>query len=131
MVQRLNLTRDQLASFLQDHEQIKQFERLFSTVDDISNVTLDNISISAGNASASANEALASIEVMKSVLEYLDRAPTAASQEQVAALQEQITALQQMPPPKQSRNPRYGSFYDTTTQTAAAINTALINFCWL
>jgi len=26
MVQRLNLTRDQLASFLQDHEQIKQFE---------------------------------------------------------------------------------------------------------
>lgn len=124
MVQKLNLTRDQLASFLQDHEQIKQFERLFATVDDISSVTLDNISISAGNANASANEALASIEVMKSVLEYLDRAPAAASQEQVAALQEQITALQQMPPPKQSRNPRYGSFYDTTTQTAAAINTA-------
>jgi hypothetical protein len=121
---KLSLTRDQLASFLQDHEQIKQFERLFATVDDISNVTLDNINISAGNANASANEALASIEVMKSVLEYLDQAPAAASQEQVAALQEQITALQQMPPPKQSRNPRYGSFYDTTTQTAAAINTA-------
>jgi hypothetical protein len=39
-------------------------------------------------------------------------------------LQEQITALQQMPPPRQHRTPRYGSFYDTTTQTAAAINTA-------
>jgi hypothetical protein len=61
---------------------------------------------------------------MKSVLEYLDRAPASATQEQIADLQDQVTALQQMPAPKQSRNPRYGSFYDTTTQTAAAINTA-------
>jgi hypothetical protein len=29
-----------------------------------------------------------------------------------------------MPPPRQNRTPRYGSFYDTTTQTAAVINTA-------
>ena len=29
-----------------------------------------------------------------------------------------------MPPPRQHRTPRYGSFYDTTTQTAAVINTA-------
>ena len=123
MVQRLNLTRDQLASFLQDHEQIKQFELLFSSTN-ANSILIDEVSINAGNASASANDALSSIEVMKSILEYLDRAPAAASQEQVAALQEQIMALQQMPPPKQSRNPRYGSFYDTTTQTAAAINTA-------
>lgn len=121
MVQRLNLTRDQLASFLQDHEQIKQFENLFATVDTMANVTTDEISISAGNANASANEANDSIQRL---LDSLDRGPPAASQEQIAALQEQITALQQMPPPKQSRNPRYGSFYDTTTQTAAVINTA-------
>lgn len=31
--QKLNLTRDQLATFLKSHEQIKQFERLFDTVD--------------------------------------------------------------------------------------------------
>jgi hypothetical protein len=123
MVQRLNLTRDQLASFLQDHEQVKQFELLFSSTN-ANSILIDEVSINAGNASASANDALSSIEVMKSILEYLDRAPAAASQEQVAALQEQIMALQQMPPPKQSRNPRYGSFYDTTTQTAAVINTA-------
>jgi hypothetical protein len=30
-----SLTRDQFASFLQDLEQIKQFERLFATVDTI------------------------------------------------------------------------------------------------
>ena len=123
MVQRLNLTRDQLASFLQDHEQVKQFELLFSSTN-ANSILIDEVSINAGNASASANDALSSIEVMKSILEYLDRAPAAASQEQVAALQEQIMALQQMPPPKQSRNPRYGSFYDTTTQTAAVIKTA-------
>jgi hypothetical protein len=121
---KLGLTRDQFASFLQDFEQIKQFERLFSTVDTLDNVTINDINIAAGNANASANDALASIEVMKSVLEYLDRAPTSASQEQVAFLQEQITSLQQTPPPKQHRAPRYGSFYDTTTQTAAVINTA-------
>ena len=31
--QRLGLTRDQLAAFLSDHDQIKQFENLFNTVD--------------------------------------------------------------------------------------------------
>ena len=118
---RLSLTRDQFASFLQDFEQIKQFENLFATVDTMANVTLDDISISAGNANASANEANDSIQRL---LDSLDRGPPAASQEQIAALQEQITALQQMPPPRQHRTPRYGSFYDTTTQTAAAINVA-------
>lgn len=118
---RLSLTRDQFASFLQDFEQIKQFENLFATVDTMANVTLDDINISAGNANASANEANDSIQ---SLIDSLDRGPPAASQEQIAALQEQITALQQMPPPRQNRTPRYGSFYDTTTQTAAAINVA-------
>lgn len=125
MVQRLNLTRDQLASFLQDHEQIKQFERLFQVVsDEVAPFSVTEATILAGSADASANNALSSIEAINSVLGYLDQAPPAATQEQIAALQEQITALQQMPPPKQSRNPRYGSFYDTTTQTAAVINTA-------
>jgi hypothetical protein len=118
---KLSLTRDQFASFLQDFEQIKQFENLFATVDTISSVTLDEINIEAGNANANANEANDSIQRL---LDSLDRGPPAASQEQIAALQEQITALQQMPPPRQNRTPRYGSFYDTTTQTAAVINTA-------
>jgi hypothetical protein len=33
MANKLGLTRDQLASFLKDPEQIKQFEKLFSAVD--------------------------------------------------------------------------------------------------
>ena len=92
---RLGLTRDQFASFLQDFEQIKQFENLFATVDTINNVTLDDINIAAGNANAAANEANDSIQ---SLLDSLDRGPPVASQEQIAALQEQITTLQQAPP---------------------------------
>lgn len=121
---RLNLTRDQLASFLQDHEQIKQFEKLFQIVDTINTVTLDDVSVSAGNAGASANEALSQVEALQSLVQLLAYAPESASQSDIDALQDQITALQQQPPPKEFRTPRFGSFYDTTTQTAAAINTA-------
>ena len=74
-VQRLNLTRDQLASFLQDFEQIKQFEKLFATVDTINTVTLDEINVSAGSAFAAANEALAQISALSSQTEFLALAP--------------------------------------------------------
>jgi hypothetical protein len=75
MVQKLNLTRDQLASFLQDHEQIKQFERLFSVVDTLDNVTIDEINTSSGNAVASANDALAQLSTVSQMLELLVTAP--------------------------------------------------------
>lgn len=122
---KLGLTRDQLAAFLGDHEQIKQFENLFAIVDaEVAPDAVTQASILAGNAQSSANEALSYIAGMMSVLELLQEAPAAASQEQIKDLQDQISALQQTPPPKEYRTPRYGSFYDTTTQTAAAINTA-------
>lgn len=122
---KLGLTRDQLAAFLQDHEQIRQFENLFSIVDtEVAPDAVTQASLLAGNAQSSANEALSYIAGMMSALELLQQAPAAASQEQIDNLQDQIAALQQMPPPKEFRTPRYGSFYDTTTQTAAAINTA-------
>lgn len=43
---------------------------------------------------------------------------------QVAELQKQVEGLQMAPPPRQFAASRYGSFYDTTTQAAATINTA-------
>lgn len=42
----------------------------------------------------------------------------------LSVLQNEVQALALMPPPQQLEDPRYGVFYDTTTQTAAAINTA-------
>jgi hypothetical protein len=60
--QKLNLTRDQLATFLGNHELIKQFERLFQIADEVSpSSDTTGISIQAGNADAAANEALAQI----------------------------------------------------------------------
>jgi hypothetical protein len=72
---KLNLTRDQLASFLQDHEQVKQFERLFATVDMLDNVTIDEINTVSGNAVASANNALAQLSMLSQLLELLATAP--------------------------------------------------------
>ena len=74
-VQRLNLTRDQLASFLQDFEQIKQFEKLFTTVNEISTTELDDIRISAASAFATANEALAQINGLSIQTESIVFAP--------------------------------------------------------
>ena len=122
---KLGLTRDQLASFLSDFEQIRQFEKLFSIVDtEVAPNSVTETTILAQNAQSSANEALAYIEGFKAALQALEQAPAPASQSQIDDLQDQIAALQQTPPPKEFRTPRFGSFYDTTTQTAAAINTA-------
>jgi hypothetical protein len=60
----LKLTRDQLASFLQDFEQIKQFENLFATVQTLAPITGQDFQYVADNANASANEALALISAL-------------------------------------------------------------------
>ncbi len=59
---RLRLTRAQLASFLNSHELIKQFEQLFQIVDEASpSNDTQGAAIQAGNADAAANEALSAI----------------------------------------------------------------------
>ena len=55
-VKRLGLTRDQLAKFLVEHEQIKQFELLFATVDEIKTTGLDSATFDAGLALAGVNK---------------------------------------------------------------------------
>ena len=56
---KLGLTRDQLATFLQDHEQIRQFEKLFSTVDAASSdITIIDVELVAQLAQATANQAV-------------------------------------------------------------------------
>jgi hypothetical protein len=80
---RLNLTRDQLASFLQDHEQIRQFERLFALVDELRPTTLNDIAIAAGNADQKAVEAL---DLISTVAQDAAIQSTAADQKAVEAL---------------------------------------------
>jgi hypothetical protein len=60
--QKLNLTRDQLATFLKNQEQIRQFERLFQVADQVSpSSDTPGIEIQAGQGQAAANEALSQI----------------------------------------------------------------------
>lgn len=59
---KLSLTRDQLAAFLTDQQQIRQFEQLFAVVDQVSaNPDTQGTEVQAGSAQATANEALAII----------------------------------------------------------------------
>lgn len=63
---KLGLTRDQLAAFLQDHEQIKQFENLFAVVStEVAPNAVTEATTLAGDALASANDALAQISAMQ------------------------------------------------------------------
>jgi hypothetical protein len=151
--QKLNLTRDQLATFLKNHEQIKQFERLFQIVDEVApSSDTQGIEVLAGNGLASANDALAQIVRLaqdsainsgaadQKTVQALDQiamlaqetAVSIASAENKAnqalallgSLAAAVEGLQMSPPPREFKRSRYGSFYDTTTQTATVINTA-------
>ena len=61
---KLNLTRDQLAAFLTDQQQIRQFELLFSVVDELQAITGTDFEYQADTASATANEALAQLSAL-------------------------------------------------------------------
>ena len=73
--QKLNLTRDQLATFLKNHEQIRQFEALFQLADAIAPDVVNEVKIEAGTAQATANEALAQLQRIANALELLAAAP--------------------------------------------------------
>lgn len=149
---RLNLTRDQLAAFLTDQQQIRQFELLFSTVDTLQVIVGTDFEYQADTAAANANNALAQIialsqeaAVSAAIIDgkttlALDQIATLAQETSVSiasaenkvnqamALIAQLTAavegLQMTPAPREFKRSRYGSFFDTTTQTATVINTA-------
>jgi hypothetical protein len=72
---KLNLTRDQLAEFLTDQQQIRQFELLFSTVDQLQVIVGSDFEFQADNAAATANEALAQINSLEQMSDLLALAP--------------------------------------------------------
>jgi hypothetical protein len=144
----IGLTRDQLAQFLSNPEQIKQFENLFAVAetavdvpDDIviidfeaglaqsaANDALAEIAaqsqesaVSAALAESKANQALELINNLRKAVEGLQMTPTLES---IDNLKKAVEGLQMTPPPREFKRARYGSFYDTTTQLATVINTA-------
>ena len=149
---RLNLTRDQLAQFLTDQQQIRQFELLFATVDAIAPDVVLEINIAAGTAQATAVQALgmiASLAQEAAVSSAVIDGKTTLALDQIAALAQEtsvsiasaenkanqalallgqlataVEGLQMSPPPREFKRARYGSFYSTATQTAGVVNTA-------
>jgi hypothetical protein len=68
--------------------------------------------------------ALDQIAELQKQIESLEKKIECPCTELTAELQKQIEGLQMTPAPREFERSRYGSFYDTTTQTATAINTA-------
>jgi hypothetical protein len=144
----LKLTRDQLADFLNNAEQIKQFENLFAVADTVVDSPDDILvlNIAAGSAQSTANDALAQIAAQaqesavnaalaeskaNQALELIDNLTKAVESlqmtptlESIDNLKKAVEGLQMTPPPREFKRARYGSFYDTTTQLATVINTA-------
>ena len=123
----LRLTRDQFASFLSDQKQIRAFENLFAVVEDIAPDVVQQVLLAAGNAQAAATDAQGQVQsaeqALGTMLAACEAKATLALQ-QVLALKQIADFVETAPPPREFKRSRYGSFYDTTTQTATAINTA-------
>lgn len=64
------------------------------------------------------------IAVIQSQLQALQSQIAEVTAGDIGVLQSGLQALALAPPPKEFRTPRYGSFYDTTDQTAASANVA-------
>ena len=148
----LRLPREQLASFLKDQRQIKAFENLFAIVESIAPDLVQQALLQAGTAQASATQALAKIDQAIQEAAIASATADAKSTQALNALQnivqdaallcgaadnkaaQALQAIEQLktiietvatgPAPTPAKRTCYGAFFDTTTQTAAAINTA-------
>jgi hypothetical protein len=127
-----SITRDQLARFLPDPESIKRFEQLFQSAEQTTPAATEEANAAAVSAQASATAAQAAVAALADALgPSLALAESRALQalDASAKLSDAVARLEAAPPYPEPRQSAYGVFYDTTTQTAAAINTAtLITF---
>ena len=86
--QRLKLTRQQLSEFLgQDHESIKQFEKLFEVVDSISTSGTVDLEVIIGTVDAKANQALDALHRVESIVETIENAPPLGGHESLTNIQ--------------------------------------------
>jgi hypothetical protein len=122
MVNPLPPTRAELARFLPDHASIRAFEQLFKVAGELTpaeierlGVLIQEAALQADSAGAQAVAANGALDRIADSLELLAYAPPRLP----VVLPDDVAPP--VTPPKRSR---FGSFYDTTNQTAAAINTA-------
>ena len=119
---RIRLNRAQLAAFLPDDDSIRKMEALFAQATDLTpaeiaalTLAIQEASLDAGTADAKATQANDALGRIADSLELLAYAPPRLP----VVLPDDVAPP--IAPPKRSR---FGSFYDSTNQTAAVINTA-------
>jgi hypothetical protein len=146
------LLRQQLAKFVPDPRTLRALEQALETTQVVTPDYIAEVSTAAANAESTAVQALGQIEEARQSLAIIagaaddkatealqqlagiiqDAAINAESAEVKATtalsllkdIQQSVQLLEQAPPQLELIRHAYGSFYDTTTQTAAAINTA-------
>ena len=91
------------------------------TQEDFGEVVID---IESAQKQPTQESALDQIAELQKQIDGLKKQIECPCTELTAELQKQIEGLQVIPPPREFERSRYGSFYDTTTQTATTINTA-------
>jgi hypothetical protein len=91
------------------------------TQEDFGEVVID---IESAQKQPTQESALDQIAELQKQIDGLKKQIECPCNELTAELQKQIEGLQVTPPPREFERSRYGSFYDTTTQTATTINTA-------
>lgn len=132
-IRRLGLTRDQLASFLQEHEQIRQFELLFTAVDELQTNGLDAVTYDAGAALAGVNKLAGVVAQLAQdgAIEAGTALSVAQAAERALVAVEGLAMVGATLPPRVPNRGRagnglgaVGAFYDTTDQAPAVISTA-------
>lgn len=119
MANALRLSRNQIAQIVgNDPEATKQFERLFALAENnLNNGQVDDSSRDAGTAISLATDALAQLALLGG-----DVSPAFPD---LSPIVSRLDALEAAPIPQAHVNRlAYGSFFDTTDQTAAVANTA-------
>lgn len=82
---RSNINRDQLAAFLQDHRQVKQFESLFSDVSKVLPEEIVAAKLEAGNARNAAESALSQLDSLIDLIQLLVTMPPESNDNVVVA----------------------------------------------
>jgi len=119
---RIRFNRAQLAAFLPDDDSIRKMEALFAQATDLTpaeiavlTLAIQEALLDAGTADAKATQSNDALARIADSLELLAYAPPRLQ----VVLSDDVA-----PPITPPKRTRFGSFYDTTNQTAAAINTA-------
>jgi len=91
------------------------------TQEDIGELIID---IESSQKQPSQESALEQIAELQKQIESIQSQIECPCAELTTELQKQVEGIQMTPPPREFERSRYGSFYDTTSQTATVINTA-------